>query len=143
MVLNPEGDRIRRNFNSSVLLDREGRIKRANRTVEQWGLAPVTGVMGRELLDLMGINLDAFSVVGGVVIAAMGFDMLNGGAPTRAQGRSVEQEGPLVVFPVPDGVPVDLRWVVDDLGSKVESVSLRQLSLRETISVLLTEGTGQ
>jgi apolipoprotein N-acyltransferase len=26
MVLNPEGDRVRRNFNSSVLLDREGRI---------------------------------------------------------------------------------------------------------------------
>ena len=51
-------------------------------------------LVGRQLLELLGINLDAFSVVGGLVIAGMGFDMLNGGKPTRAQGRETAEEGP-------------------------------------------------
>ncbi len=51
-------------------------------------------LIGRQVLELLGINLDAFSVVGGLVIAGMGFDMLNGGKPTKAQGRDTAEEGP-------------------------------------------------
>ncbi len=54
----------------------------------------VSALIGRQLLELLGVNLDAFSVVGGVVIAGMGFDMLNGGKPTRAQGRETAENGP-------------------------------------------------
>lgn len=53
-----------------------------------------SALFGRELLGLLGINLDAFSVVGGLVIAAMGFEMLYGGAPSKAQGGTTLQEGP-------------------------------------------------
>lgn len=47
----------------------------------------VTALIGRELLQLFGINLGAFGVVGGVIVALMGFEMLYGGASSRTQGR--------------------------------------------------------
>ncbi len=47
----------------------------------------VSALIGQQLLELLGINLDAFSVVGGSIIALMGFEMLYGGAPSRAQGK--------------------------------------------------------
>jgi multiple antibiotic resistance protein len=49
---------------------------------------------GAEIAELMGINLDAFSVVGGIVVAGMGFEMLYGGAPSKAQGKDAAQSGP-------------------------------------------------
>ena len=56
--------------------------------------------------------------------------------------NDILREGSMVVFPARQGSTIDLRWLVD-LGSQVESVSLRKLSLRETISALLTEGPSQ
>ena len=74
-------------FNSTI--ERQGR----NRSAAAWlvagivfGILAVSALVGRELLELLGINLDAFSVVGGLVIAGMGLEMLYGGAPSRAQG---------------------------------------------------------
>ncbi len=51
-------------------------------------------VVGRELLQLFGINLGAFGVVGGIVVALMGFEMLFGGEPSRAQGGEEAHEQP-------------------------------------------------
>ena len=48
----------------------------------------VTAVIGRELLELFGINLGAFGVVGGLIVALMGFEMLYGGVSSRAQGSA-------------------------------------------------------
>lgn len=48
-------------------------------------------LVGRELLQLLGIDLGAFGVVGGIVVALMGFEMLYGGQSSRAQG-TVEVE---------------------------------------------------
>ena len=53
-----------------------------------------SALVGREFLELLGINMHAFSVVGGLVIAAMGFEMLYGGAPSKAQGGKTLEEGP-------------------------------------------------
>ena len=50
-------------------------------------------LIGRELLQLLGINLGAFGVVGGIVVALMGFEMLYGGQSSRTQGtKEVEAE---------------------------------------------------
>lgn len=46
----------------------------------------VSALAGREILDLIGINLGAFGVAGGIIVALMGFEMLFGGEPSRAQG---------------------------------------------------------
>ncbi|ARP70930.1 MarC family protein [Streptomyces pluripotens] len=43
-------------------------------------------LVGREVLDLIGIDLGAFGLAGGLVLALMGFEMLFGGQQPRAQG---------------------------------------------------------
>lgn len=58
------------------------------------GILLGVALIGRQLLEALVINLDAFRVVGGVVIAWMGFEMLYGGVPSKAQGQQVEEEGP-------------------------------------------------
>lgn len=54
----------------------------------------VSALIGRELLEAMGINLGAFGVAGGLVVALMGFEMLFGGEPSRAQGGEEAHEEP-------------------------------------------------
>ncbi len=55
----------------------------------------VSALIGRELLQLFGINLGAFGVVGGIVVALMGFEMLYNGTSSRTQGtKEVEEEAP-------------------------------------------------
>ena len=53
-----------------------------------------TALVGQQVLDLMGIDLDAFSVVGGLIIALMGLEMLAGGGGSRAQGEDQREAGP-------------------------------------------------
>ncbi len=54
----------------------------------------VSALVGKELLEAMGINLDVFGAVGGLVIALMGFEMLYGGTPSRAEGEDEREQGP-------------------------------------------------
>jgi multiple antibiotic resistance protein len=54
----------------------------------------VSALAGKQLLDLIGIDLGAFGVAGGIVLAGMGFEMLAGGQPSRAQGGSEAHEQP-------------------------------------------------
>jgi len=62
------------------------------------GILVGAALVGGPLLNLLGINLNAFSFVGGLIIFAMGIEMLYGGAPSRAQGGDIEKrvgtEGP-------------------------------------------------
>jgi multiple antibiotic resistance protein len=54
----------------------------------------ISAVAGREILDIIGINLGAFGVAGGLVVVLMGFEMLFGGEPSRAQGGEEAHEEP-------------------------------------------------
>lgn len=49
-------------------------------------------LIGRELLDLFGINLSAFGFVGGLIVASMGFEMLYSGTTSKAQGKDAISE---------------------------------------------------
>ena len=82
-------------FNSTVARTGGPRV-RAALTVALVVFAILAGsaLIGRQFLELLGINLDAFSVVGGLVIASMGFEMLAGGQVSRAQGESDREHGP-------------------------------------------------
>lgn len=51
-----------------------------------------SALVGKQLLDLIGIDLNAFGIVGGVVLVLMGFEMLLGGEPSRAQGGESARE---------------------------------------------------
>ena len=53
-----------------------------------------TALVGQQVLNFMGIDLDAFSVVGGLIIALMGLEMLAGGGGSRTQGEDHRQAGP-------------------------------------------------
>lgn len=53
-----------------------------------------SALVGKELLEAMGINLGAFGVAGGLVVSLMGFEMLFGGEPSRAQGGKESREQP-------------------------------------------------
>jgi multiple antibiotic resistance protein len=64
----------------------------------------VTAVAGREILELLGINLGAFGVVGGLIVAGMGFEMLYGGRSSRAQGTEEAE----AMAPEDDGLVLPL-----------------------------------
>ena len=51
-----------------------------------------SALIGKELLEAIGIDLNAFGIVGGVVLVLMGFEMLLGGEPSRAQGGEAARE---------------------------------------------------
>ncbi len=51
-----------------------------------------SALIGKQLLDLLGIDLNAFGIVGGVVLVLMGFEMLLGGEASRAQGGESARE---------------------------------------------------
>ncbi len=51
-----------------------------------------SAVIGMELLEAIGIDLNAFGIVGGLVLVLMGFEMLLGGEPSRAQGGGASRE---------------------------------------------------
>lgn len=53
-----------------------------------------SALIGKQLLDFMGIDLGAFGVAGGLIVALMGFEMLFGGEPSRAQGGKASREIP-------------------------------------------------
>ena len=54
----------------------------------------ISAVAGKELLDLIGIDLGAFGIAGGIVVALMGFEMLFGGEASRTQGGKEAHEEP-------------------------------------------------
>ncbi len=84
-------------FNDVVRRDNLNRATAAGKVALYFAvIMGVSALVGKELLELLGINLDAFQVVGGLIIAGMGFEMLYGGAPSKAQGkgeRERETEG--------------------------------------------------
>ncbi|TLQ45363.1 MarC family protein [Streptomyces marianii] len=51
-------------------------------------------LIGKPVLDVVGIDLSAFGFAGGLVLLLMGFEMLFGGEPTRAQGGAAAHEEP-------------------------------------------------
>lgn len=90
-------------FNS--IIQREGKQRTAAASqvaMIAFGVLTGAALIGQVLLELLGINTDAFSVVGGLIIAGMGFEMLYGGAGPKAQGGGVDhdqaqEEGGLII----------------------------------------------
>lgn len=82
-------------FNQTVEEQKLGRTAGAFRlTLYVTAILAVAVLIGKELLEALGINLGAFGAVGGLVIAMMGFEMLYGGGASRAEGEEQREEGP-------------------------------------------------
>lgn len=82
-------------FNSIVEKSGQNRYRAALQVAFTVGIILAVAVLvGKALLEAMGINLGAFGIVGGVVVAGMGFEMLYGGQPSKTQGQDAEEGGP-------------------------------------------------
>lgn len=82
-------------FNSVITrrgLDR--RKAAAQVAVVALAILGVSALVGKELLQVIGINLGAFGVIGGLVVAGMGFEMLYGGTSSRVQGSGEARDEP-------------------------------------------------
>lgn len=91
-----------------------------------WGnLDQIKEVASHRTYEVVCVDVDSAGRVADALRAHLG------------ESAPVVLDGSLVVFPVWEG-SVDLAWLAG-LGTRVESVSLRKLSLRETISALITE----
>ncbi|TWT84549.1 hypothetical protein CA13_60290 [Planctomycetes bacterium CA13] len=90
-------------FNSIVDESRQSRMAAAIKVaLIVAGILGGAALGGAEFAELLGINLDVFSVVGGIVVAGMGFEMLYGGKRSKAQGQEAteqdaEEEGGLIM----------------------------------------------
>ena len=82
-------------FNEAISAPRRNRTTSAAKVA--LNVAIVLGgttLVGRQFLNFLGINLDAFSVVGGLIIALMGFEMLYSGGASKAQGENEREREP-------------------------------------------------
>lgn len=80
-------------FNDIIERERLGRTAAATRVAfTVFIILGGAAAIGKELLELLNINQDAFSVVGGLIIAGMGFEMLYAGSRSRAQGGRIDEE---------------------------------------------------
>ncbi len=86
-------------------------------------------LVGRQLLDILGIHLGAFGFTGGLIVALMGLEMLGTGHASRAQGdRRQEPHSPpddedslFVPFAMPLIAGPGAITVVITLASQVDS----------------------
>jgi multiple antibiotic resistance protein len=87
-----------------------------------------SAVVGKELLEAIGIDLDAFGIVGGVVLVLMGFEMLLGGEPSRAQGGEAARDGvfaALIAVAVTVAlIPVGHLYLVNRMNFSAQTMSL-------------------
>lgn len=107
----------------------------------------ISAVVGLRVLGIFGISLDVFQIVGGIIIAYMGFDMLGGGqrvvqarpaAATGNDGRSSLE--PLIMFAAGPGTitaVVTLAAVHTPTGLPLSALAASVAGAAVTLAVLL------
>ena len=105
-----------------------------------------SALIGLKLLSIFGISLDVFRIVGGMIIAYMGFDMLRGGhtvgqAPPSDDDVSVQNSlAPLIMFAAGPGTitaVVTLAAVHTPNGLPVTAIIAAVIGAAVTFAVLL------
>jgi multiple antibiotic resistance protein len=102
--------------------------------------------VGLRVLGVFGISLDVFQVVGGIIIAYMGFDMLGGGqkiaqAPPSGEGTDTRNSlAPLIMFAAGPGTitaVVTLAAVHSPAGLPLSALAAAAVGAGVTFVVLL------
>jgi len=92
-------------------------------------------LVGKIVLDAIGIHLGAFGFVGGLIVASMGFEMMAMGEPSRVQGGHDSREAPkaedqlMVPFAMPFIAGPGAITVVITLAAKTESFDSTLMAL--------------
>src|SRR5262245_36455553 len=106
----------------------------------------VSALIGLKLLAIFGISLDVFRIVGGLIIAYMGFDMLRGhqtvgqAAPTDGDTVAASSLAPLVMFAAGPGTitaVVTLAAAHTPHGLPVTAIAAAAIGAAVTFAVLL------
>jgi len=106
----------------------------------------VSALIGLKLLAIFGISLDVFRIVGGLIIAYMGFDMLRGhqtvgqAEPTDGDTVAPNSLAPLVMFAAGPGTitaVVTLAAVHTPHGLPVTAIAAAAIGAAVTFAVLL------
>jgi len=105
-----------------------------------------SALIGLKLLSIFGISLDVFRIVGGLIIAYMGFDMLRGhqtvgqAAPPDGDTAATSSLAPLVMFAAGPGTitaVVTLAVVHTPRGLPVTAIAAAAVGAGVTFAVLL------
>ena len=105
-----------------------------------------SALIGLRVLDIFGISLDVFRIVGGVIIAYMGFDMLRGhqtvgqATPTNGDAAASSSLAPLVMFAAGPGTitaVVTLAAVHTPRGLPLTAIVAAVIGAAVTFAVLL------
>jgi len=106
-----------------------------------------SALIGLEVLDIFGISLDVFRIVGGIIIAYMGFDMLRGhqtvgqATPTNGDAAAASSSlAPLVMFAAGPGTitaVVTLAAVHTPRGLPLTAIVAAVIGAAVTFAVLL------
>jgi multiple antibiotic resistance protein len=105
-----------------------------------------SALIGLRVLDIFGISLDVFRIVGGVIIAYMGFDMLRGhqtvgqATPTNDDAAASSSLAPLVMFAAGPGTitaVVTLAAVHTPRGLPLTAIVAAVIGAAVTFAVLL------
>jgi MarC family membrane protein len=105
-----------------------------------------SALIGLQVLGIFGISLDVFRIVGGMIIAYMGFDMLRGhqtvgqAAPTNGDTVVSSSLAPLVMFAAGPGTitaVVTLAAVHTPRGLPVTAIVAAVIGAGVTLAVLL------
>ena len=58
-----------------------------------WGILIVFGLLGRQILDVLGISLASFQIAGGLLLFYLAFEMIFGQRQNRKEERAKHHEG--------------------------------------------------
>jgi multiple antibiotic resistance protein len=106
----------------------------------------VSALIGLEVLSVFNISLDVFRIVGGMIIAYMGFDMLRGGQsvarapPTEDKAAASSSLAPLIMFAAGPGTitaVVTLAAVHTPHGFPLTAIVAAAIGAGVTLAVLL------
>jgi multiple antibiotic resistance protein len=111
-----------------------------------------SALIGLKVLSIFGISLDVFRIVGGMIVAYMGFDMLRGRqtvvqtSPTNKDAAAANSLAPLVMFAAGPGTitaVVTLAAVHTPYGLPVTAIVAAIVGAAATFAaLLLTIGIG-
>ena len=106
-----------------------------------------SALIGLRVLSVFGISLDVFQIVGGIIIAYMGFGMLGGGhqpaqaPPSAATGSHIPNSlAPLVMFAAGPGTitaVVTMAAVHTPTGLPMSALAASTIGAGVTLAVLL------
>lgn len=94
-----------------------------------------SALVGKVLLDVIGIHLGAFGFVGGLIVALMGVEMMALGEPSRVQGGHASREEPkaedqlLVPFAMPFIAGPGAITIVITLAAETEGMDSTIMAL--------------